>query len=52
MLISVITPCYNEAENVKEAYCQVKRVFADLGNYNYEHIFIDNASKDRTVPIR
>ena len=51
MFISVITPCYNEAENVKEVYCQVKRVFADLGNYNYEHIFIDNASKDRTVTI-
>lgn len=51
MLISVITACYNEAENVKEVYCQVKRIFADLGNYNYEHIFIDNASKDRTVPI-
>jgi glycosyltransferase involved in cell wall biosynthesis len=50
-LISVITPCFNEEENVKELYGQVKTVFADLSQYEYEHIFIDNASKDRTVAI-
>jgi polyisoprenyl-phosphate glycosyltransferase len=49
--ISVITPCFNEEENVKELYGQVKIVFADLPQYEYEHIFIDNASKDRTVAI-
>lgn len=50
-LISVITPCYNEEENVRELYTQVKNVFEDLANHNYEHIFIDNASRDRTVAI-
>ena len=50
-LISVVTGCYNEEENVKELYEQVKAVFSDLPQYNYEHIFIDNASKDRTVAI-
>ncbi len=50
-LISVITPCFNEEENVKELYEQVKAVFFDLPQYEYEHIFIDNASKDRTVAI-
>jgi len=50
-LISVITPCYNEEENVREIYVQTKRVLEDFGNYNYEHIFIDNASKDGTVSI-
>ena len=50
-LISVVTPCYNEEENVREVYAQVKHVFDDLGNYAYEHIFIDNASKDKTVAI-
>lgn len=50
-LISVITPCYNEEENVAEVYKQVKDVFAGLKGYAYEHIFIDNASKDRTVAI-
>lgn len=50
-LISVITPCYNEEENVADVYQQVKEVFARLEGYCYEHIFIDNASKDRTVEI-
>jgi len=50
-LISVVTPCYNEEENVREVYKQVKQVFDDLKDYTYEHIFIDNASKDKTVTI-
>ena len=50
-LISVITPCYNEEENIKDIYLQVKNVIEGLGTYSYEHIFIDNASKDRTVSI-
>lgn len=50
-LISIVTPCYNEEENVREVYEQVKEVFDDLEDYTYEHIFIDNASKDKTVAI-
>ncbi len=50
-LISVVTACFNEEENVREVYEQVKAVFADLPQYKYEHIFIDNASRDRTVAI-
>lgn len=50
-LISIVTPCYNEEENVEDVYRQVKDVFADLPGYQYEHIFIDNASKDKTVEI-
>ena len=50
-LISVMMPCYNEEDNVREAYEQVKQVFAQLPNCAYEHIFIDNASKDGTVAI-
>jgi glycosyltransferase involved in cell wall biosynthesis len=50
-LISIITPCFNEEENVREIFKQVKKVFDSLPNYTYEHIFIDNASKDKTVDI-
>ena len=50
-LISVVTPCFNEEENIKKCYLQVKNVFEKLERYSYEHIFIDNASKDRTVSI-
>lgn len=48
-LISVVTPCYNEEENVEEVYRRVKDVFKKLKKYRYEHLFIDNASTDSTL---
>ncbi len=50
-LITIITPCYNEEENIRDVYERVKKVFDELEGYTYEHIFIDNASRDRTVDI-
>jgi glycosyltransferase involved in cell wall biosynthesis len=51
-LISVITPCYNEEDNVETCAEAVRRVFAtELPGYDYEHIFCDNASPDRTEEI-
>jgi len=50
-LISIVTPCYNEESNVREVWAQVKIQFEKLPNYDYEHIFIDNSSKDKTVEI-
>src|SRR5688500_135623 len=47
--LSVVTPCFNEAENVEELYRRVKAVIESLGRYEFEHIFIDNASTDATV---
>lgn len=49
--ITVLTPCYNEAENVRTLYERVRAVFAPLREYSYEHLFIDNASTDATVDI-
>lgn len=50
--ISVCTPCLNEEENIMEIYSQVKHQFDLLSDrYTYEHIFIDNASSDKTVEI-
>lgn len=50
-LISIMSPCFNEERNVELLYEQVKEIFAGMPGYEYEHIFIDNASKDRTVDI-
>ncbi|MDR3763153.1 MAG: glycosyltransferase family 2 protein [Acidobacteriota bacterium] len=49
--ISIYTPCYNEELNVRELYERVRAVMAKLGKYRYEHIFIDNASQDRTLEV-
>jgi glycosyltransferase involved in cell wall biosynthesis len=50
-LISVVTPCFNEEENIRAVYERVKAVFGALPQYRYEHLFIDNASQDATVAI-
>jgi glycosyltransferase involved in cell wall biosynthesis len=47
-LISVMTPCYNEEGNVEVLYEAVKAIFEALPQYDFEHIFIDNASVDGT----
>jgi glycosyltransferase involved in cell wall biosynthesis len=49
--ISVVTPCYNEESNVQELYERVRALMVRLGRYRYEHIFIDNASRDNTFAI-
>ncbi len=48
-LITVMTPCFNEEENVDNLYARIKVAFALLPECRYEHVFIDNASSDRTV---
>jgi glycosyltransferase involved in cell wall biosynthesis len=51
-LISIVTPCYNEADNVGDCYQAVRRVFSEqLPGYDYEHIFCDNASTDGTPDV-
>ena len=47
-LLSIMTPCYNEEENIDELYRRVSAVMRTL-DYEYEHIFIDNASSDNSV---
>lgn len=49
--ISILTPCFNEEANVREVYERVRAVMAALGRYRYEHLFIDNASTDKTFAI-
>lgn len=50
--ISIVTPCYNEQGNVRNCYDAVRQLFEnELAEYDYEHIFCDNASRDDTVMI-
>ena len=50
-LISVVTACYNEEENVEDVYREIKKIRDKHSEYKWEHIFIDNASTDSTVSI-
>jgi glycosyltransferase involved in cell wall biosynthesis len=49
--ISVVTPCFNEEGNVREVYERVRDLMLSLKKYRYEHIFIDNASRDTTFAV-
>jgi polyisoprenyl-phosphate glycosyltransferase len=50
--ISVITPCFNEEEGIRECYQRLKDIMAtELPDYALEHIFCDNCSNDRTLAI-
>jgi len=50
LLISVVTPTYNECDNIEPLYIEIKNIFKKI-NLDYEHIVIDNCSTDGTVEI-
>lgn len=50
--VSIVIPTYNEEENVPRVIERVKSIFqSKLQNYNYEIMFIDNASMDNTREV-
>ncbi len=48
-LISIITGCFNEEDNVEPLRVQIDAVFMEFPQYSYELIYIDNHSSDHTV---
>jgi glycosyltransferase involved in cell wall biosynthesis len=50
--ISIVSPCFNEEENVNACFEAVRKLFeGPLKNYEREHIFADNDSQDATPEI-
>jgi dolichol-phosphate mannosyltransferase len=47
-LISIAIPCFNEENNIPEIYARIKNIIAPLTKYEFEILFIDNASKDNS----
>lgn len=47
-LISIIVPCYNEEEGLDLFYLELKKVISNINSYDFEIIFIDDGSKDKT----
>jgi len=46
--ISLVSPCYNEEENVPELYRRLTATMAKFSQYDYEIILADNCSTDGT----
>jgi len=49
--ISLIVPCYNEEESLKPFYDELVRVSSDMAEYDFEFLFVDDGSKDKTLSI-
>lgn len=49
--ISIGVCCYNEEGNIKECYERITKEVSKLSRYEYEIIFADNASTDKTRAI-
>ena len=49
--ISVVIPMYYEEEVANECYQRMKTVLKGIENYEYEIIFVNDGSKDRTLEI-
>ena len=51
MKISLIIPCYNEEESLLPFYTELNSVSKDMEEYDFEMLFIDDGSKDKTLSI-
>jgi len=49
--ISIVTPVYNEQDNIESIILCTCNILNALTHYDYEHIFIDNNSKDSSQEI-
>lgn len=48
MKLSLVVPCYNEAENVLPFYSETVSAFSDCG-FDYEIVYVDDGSTDATL---
>jgi glycosyltransferase involved in cell wall biosynthesis len=48
-LISIVTSCLNEEDNVAELHARIKAQFDGRPEYDFEHIYVDNGSTDATA---
>jgi len=49
ILLSVITPCYNESEVIGLFYKELRPVLESLNNLDFEILFVDDGSSDDTL---
>ena len=50
-LLSIVTPCYNEEQNIYELYSRIIEVINTIPKYDFEIIVIDNSSTDGSLEI-
>ncbi|MFB8538505.1 glycosyltransferase, partial [Enterococcus thailandicus] len=48
MKISIVVPCFNEEAAIPLFFQEVEKY---RGTYTFEYLFIDDGSKDQTLPV-
>lgn len=49
--ISIVVPCYNEAEALPLFYQEALKVIETLPHYQFEFVFVDDGSSDHTIEV-
>ena len=49
--ISIVVPCYNEEESLELFYKAMKDEEKKMNYVNFEYIFVDDGSKDKTIDV-
>lgn len=49
--LSIIVPCYNEEESIPYFYKEINKISKKMDYLNFEVIFIDDGSNDKTINI-
>ena len=49
--ISIIVPCYNEEDSLPIFYKEINKISKELEEVNFEFLFINDGSKDKTLDI-
>lgn len=50
-LVSIIIPCYNEQDSLPHLYEALKVLMDSIPEYNWEVLFINDGSKDKTLQL-
>ena len=49
--ITIVVPCFNEEEVLKEFHQRVNEVLSTVEDCSFRILFINDGSRDRTLPM-
>ena len=49
--VSILVPCFNEAQSLELLYKEIVRVITSLKNYKWEILFVNDGSRDNTMEV-
>ena len=50
-IVSILVPCYNEAQSLELLYNEIVRVISTLEDYRWEILFVNDGSRDNTMEV-